>query len=126
MAGTARIVFGVLFLLLGLFFFITIVGFILGIFFLLVGVLLLASGASARSDYERIQAQQVQTNYLLQQQLQAQLQANAMQAARPPAAASAAPGTAPLPERYCPACGGGNSRSAAFCQRCGKPLPPPS
>lgn len=28
-------------------------------------------------------------------------------------------------ERYCPVCGQGNSRSSAFCVRCGRPLPPP-
>lgn len=26
-------------------------------------------------------------------------------------------------ERYCPSCGGGNARSSAFCESCGKPLP---
>ena len=26
-------------------------------------------------------------------------------------------------ERYCPSCGGGNSRASAFCESCGKPLP---
>jgi hypothetical protein len=31
----------------------------------------------------------------------------------------------PLAERYCPSCGMGNARVAAFCGKCGKPLPPP-
>ncbi|MGI0132634.1 MAG: hypothetical protein ACREDK_06035 [Thermoplasmata archaeon] len=28
-------------------------------------------------------------------------------------------------ERYCASCGSGNTRVSAFCQKCGKPLPPP-
>ena len=31
----------------------------------------------------------------------------------------------PPDTRYCPSCGGPSSRAAAFCNRCGKPLPPP-
>jgi len=27
--------------------------------------------------------------------------------------------------RFCPSCGGASARSAGFCNRCGKPLPPP-
>ncbi len=27
-------------------------------------------------------------------------------------------------ERFCPSCGAGNARSAGFCAKCGKPLPP--
>lgn len=33
---------------------------------------------------------------------------------------------APTAERYCPACGAPNSRSATFCAKCGRPLPPVS
>jgi len=34
--------------------------------------------------------------------------------------------TSAVGERYCPACGTGNARSYAFCQKCGKPLPKPT
>ncbi len=108
---------GVLFLLGGIVFLLTIIGFLFGVLLLIVGIVLIASGLSAREDTARIEQQQRQTNYLLQQQI-------AMNAAHPTAYAPAAP----IPtsaERYCPSCGQGNSRSAAFCQRCGKPLPPP-
>lgn len=40
------------------------------------------------------------------------------------AGTSAAPGAAPSAERYCPSCGAGNTRTAAYCARCGQPLPP--
>lgn len=114
MAGILRMIFGLLFLLAGLFFILTIFGFLFGLVLLLIGVALLVSGVSARSDAERLQQQQQQTNFLLQQQLQL----NAALAAR----GAPAPGSA---ERYCPYCGQGNLRAATFCQRCGKPLPPP-
>jgi uncharacterized paraquat-inducible protein A len=129
-AGVARSVIGILFLLFGLLLLLTIIGFLVGIFFIIVGVVLLASGFSAREDAERMRQQQAQTNALLQQQMQL----TAMQANRAAGAASYPPtpqyGTpapsAPSAEKYCPSCGAGNTRVAAFCQRCGKPLPPPS
>lgn len=31
----------------------------------------------------------------------------------------------PLGGRYCPSCGAANVPAARFCQRCGRPLPPP-
>jgi hypothetical protein len=47
----------------------------------------------------------------------------------PPLSQPSAPNTqsvpAPAAERYCPSCGSGNARVAAFCQRCGRPLPAP-
>lgn len=33
--------------------------------------------------------------------------------------------SSPAADRYCPSCGGGNARASAFCESCGKPLPPP-
>lgn len=36
------------------------------------------------------------------------------------------PPPTPAAERYCQSCGMGNARTAAFCQKCGKPLPPPT
>ena len=134
MAGIVRIVLGVLFLLAGLIFLLTIIGFLIGIVAIIIGVVLLASGSSARGDTRRLEMQQQQTNYLLQQQMQL----SAMQANRqayPPPQPPYQPANAPPPpsppssptsaERYCPSCGGGNARAAAFCQKCGKPLPPP-
>ena len=45
----------------------------------------------------------------------------------PPASAGGTPTPgAPGPQRYCPACGQPNAASAAFCNRCGKPMPPPT
>jgi hypothetical protein len=35
------------------------------------------------------------------------------------------PPPTPAAERYCQSCGMGNARAAAFCQKCGKPLPTP-
>lgn len=35
----------------------------------------------------------------------------------------AAPMGQPLGERFCPACGASNTKQAAFCRSCGKPLP---
>jgi hypothetical protein len=43
---------------------------------------------------------------------------------QPPLPAPSAPPPA-IAERYCPRCGGGNAKADAFCQKCGKPLPPP-
>ena len=51
-----------------------------------------------------------------------------------PVYAQSPPGAVPSPippltqpaERYCPACGAGNSRASTFCGKCGKSLPPPS
>jgi len=128
MAGIGRIVLGVICLLLGVAFALTIIGVLFGVFLLFVGLILLGSGTSARSHEARMIAQQQQTNYLLQQQL-------AMQASAPPTAypmgppaadySSGPPPGAPPAERYCPVCGQGNARSAGFCQRCGRALPPP-
>lgn len=45
----------------------------------------------------------------------------------PLAPVSAPPVPPPPPaEKYCGMCGAGNVRAAAFCVRCGRPLPPPS
>jgi hypothetical protein len=140
MAGIIRIVLGALFLLAGLLFLLTIIGFLIGALGIIIGIVLLASGISARGDAERMERQQRQTNLLLQQQLQV----SAMQANRPgsppqypsPAQYPNAPppqyvtSTPPNPnavpaERYCSSCGGANARAAAFCQKCGSPLPPP-
>jgi zinc ribbon protein len=134
-AGVVRIVLGVLFLLGGLFFLITIIGFFIGILGIVIGVVLLASGASARGDSRRIEEQQRQTNFLLQQQMQlAAMQGNPpayspgyppAYVAAPPPPYAAPPAPAPTADRYCPVCGAGNARTAGFCQKCGKPLPPP-
>ena len=125
-AGIIRIVLGVVFVLISIPFLLILIGIIP----LIIGIVLIASGASARSDTERMRQQQAQTNLLLQQQLQLNsMQANRSVPATPyaPAPQPAAPAAAPLPaDRYCPACGTGNARAAAFCQKCGKPLPPPS
>jgi type II secretory pathway pseudopilin PulG len=136
MAGIVRIVLGILFLLGGLFFLVTIIGFLFGIIGIIIGIVLIASGASARGDSRRIEQQQQQTNLLLQQQMQL----SAMQGNRPAYPPQPQYGTPPPPqyplstpptpttipgERYCPSCGSGNARVAAFCQKCGKPLPPP-
>jgi len=46
----------------------------------------------------------------------------------PPAPATSPPVVPPpLPsaERFCPSCGSGSARAAAFCRSCGTPLPPP-
>ena len=45
----------------------------------------------------------------------------------PPGSGAAAPSPgAPGTQRYCPACGQANVATAAFCNRCGKPMPPPT
>jgi ABC-type bacteriocin/lantibiotic exporter with double-glycine peptidase domain len=124
-AGIARIVIGIVLVIIGIPFLLIIVGIIP----LIIGIVLIASGVSARGDAERLQQQQAQTNMLLQQQLQM----NAMQASRQAAPAQYPPAQQYAPaapsgvqaDRYCPACGTGNARAAAFCQKCGKPLPPP-
>jgi type II secretory pathway pseudopilin PulG len=138
-AGVVRIVLGVLFLLGGLFFLLTILGFLFGIVGIVIGIVLIASGASARGDTRRIELQQQQTNLLLQHQMQlSAIHANRMPypPSYPPPPTYGPPPSAPPPqptsspptataERYCPACGMGNTRVAGFCQKCGKPLPPP-
>jgi hypothetical protein len=45
----------------------------------------------------------------------------------PPPTWAPAPPPPPTPaaERFCTSCGAGNLRASAFCQKCGKPLPPP-
>jgi len=45
-------------------------------------------------------------------------------AVTPPASVVETPPAAPVSERYCPACGARNLRASAFCESCGKPLPP--
>jgi hypothetical protein len=49
--------------------------------------------------------------------------ASPTQAPPSPASSSTVPSTS-VAERYCPACGAGNARSAGFCQKCGALLPP--
>jgi hypothetical protein len=122
-AGVARIVIGIFFLLVGILLFFTPFGLLFGIFSLIIGIILIASGASARGDTARMQRQQEQTNLLLQQQLQmTAMQVNRQAAVQPqdprpePPAATA--------DQYCPSCGMGNARAAAFCQKCGRPLGP--
>lgn len=49
----------------------------------------------------------------------------------PPPPAPQAPAPSPSPaatpsERFCPSCGAGNLKASAFCEACGKPLPPRS
>ncbi len=41
----------------------------------------------------------------------------------PPSSGSETPGG---PARFCPACGTRNAANAAFCNKCGKPMPPPT
>ena len=139
MAGVIRIVFGVIFLLGGLLLLATILLFFLGLFAIVLGIVLLASGVSARGDQSRMREQQAQTNLLLQQQMQlSAIQANRVSPPapyyQPPQVVTAAPlqsqgygnpGTAAPADRFCPVCGSGNQRASAFCQKCGKPLPPP-
>jgi uncharacterized membrane protein HdeD (DUF308 family) len=77
MAGVARIVIGVILVVIGIpVLFLLFVGLIP----IIIGVILIASGASARGDEQRMIAQQNQTNFLLQPQMQL----TAMQANRPP------------------------------------------
>jgi len=147
LAGTVRVVLGVLFIIFGIF---GLLLFFIGIIGIIIGAILIWSGRQAQ--------QQERTNQMLQQQ-QAQLAYVAgAQAGRPPypaygygqppapAAGYYPPPPPPQPaylppaaqplqmgtpsglvsERFCPTCGRGNARTSAFCQGCGKPLPPPS
>lgn len=41
-----------------------------------------------------------------------------------PGSTPAPPPASPPADRYCPSCGAKNSRASAFCEGCGKPLPP--
>jgi len=120
-AGVARIAIGVIFVIIGLVFLIVLIGLIP----LVIGIVLIASGWSARRDAERMREQQQQTNILLQQQLQASRPAVLTPFPPAPVIVPFSPAP-PAADRYCPSCGTGNARSAAFCQKCGKPLPPPS
>lgn len=43
----------------------------------------------------------------------------------PPSSPPPPPQPAAPDERYCPACGTGNLRSSLYCEKCGRPLPPP-
>ncbi|MCI4321044.1 MAG: hypothetical protein L3K18_05545 [Thermoplasmata archaeon] len=47
----------------------------------------------------------------------------AAQRAQAPVASTSTPAST-APVRYCPACGQSNIAAAAFCNRCGKPMPP--
>jgi len=49
----------------------------------------------------------------------------AAQRGQVPGPASPGPSST-TPVRYCPACGQSNVAVAAFCHRCGKPMPPPT
>ena len=49
----------------------------------------------------------------------------AAQRAQASVPASGAP-VAPAGSRFCPACGQANAPTAGFCNRCGKPMPPPT
>jgi hypothetical protein len=132
MAGETRMVLGVVALLVGLFYaFIAVdsnyglIGFVLFI----VGIALLVFGYDARKAAERPHPQQTQANILEQQRLQ--LMAPEASGRQVPSQYSATGPYAPsqplaIPiDRYCPSCGMGNARAAFYCQRCGKPLPPP-
>jgi hypothetical protein len=119
-AGVARIVIGVVFVIIGIPFLLILIGIIP----LIIGIVLIASGVSARGDAERMRQQQAQTNALLQQQMQMNRPSVAVQYPLNPQYPPPPP-PAPPAERYCQYCGMGNARVAAFCQKCGKPLPPP-
>lgn len=47
------------------------------------------------------------------------------QAPQPSYAPPPPPPPPTAPDRFCESCGGRNARDSAFCDRCGKPLPPP-
>ncbi len=115
MAGTIRIVLGVLLILIGIF---GLLFFFLGIIAIVLGAVLIWSGRDASMQATR--------NWQLQQQQQQQQAQIAylqgLQAGQRPPTPAAAPSVAG--ERYCPACGAGNSRASSFCVRCGGPLPP--
>jgi uncharacterized membrane protein len=122
MAGIARIVIGILLILIGLPFLLL---FFVGLIPIILGIILVASGASARGDEQRMIAQQKQTNLLLQQQLQM----NAMQANRAPVARyqveapGPATGASPVAgSGFCPYCGFPVAAGTTFCAKCGKPL----
>ena len=113
MAGTVRIVVGFILFLIGL---PLLILFFLGLIPMLIGAALIASGFKAR-DTAKLQDSilQEQRRVAMQQQFDHNI---LMMQGRPLAPPSGA-------ERYCPACGGGNIRSAGFCQQCGRPLPLP-
>jgi hypothetical protein len=111
-AGTIRIVLGVLLFLAGIVFLLTILGLLFGILLIVIAVILLVSGTAARS------ASDVWSLHRLEMQRRPSWTLSG-----PPSASAYAGPRGPPAERYCPYCGAGNAKSFAFCPACGKPQP---
>ncbi len=114
MAGTVRIMMGMFFVLIGLFSLI----FIVGIFPLLIGFALIAWGMDAKrreAAYAIHNQMMVQQTQMLQQMAMSQF-----------AQSTQSPYLSEPAERYCQICGAGNTWASSYCQKCGKPLPPPN
>ena len=123
MAGEGRLVVGFILLIIGALSLIS-PFFFVALLFLILGIVLIIWGFQARENAERIRQAQARPGYLYPGQPIA-----TPGLAYPPTAPLAPPPYPNAPgvpaERFCPSCGGANARAAAFCQRCGRALPPP-
>lgn len=122
-AGIALILLSVLFGIIGFF---TIIGWIilwpLAFIMFIVGIVLIAKGDSHPAPvvvYNQPPPYYQQAPPYAAQQYGTPTQSYPAYQQPPPAP----PG--PPADRYCPSCGSPNSRASVFCERCGKPLPPP-
>jgi hypothetical protein len=150
MTGEARIIFGVILIIVGLPFLLV---FLIGLPVIAAGVILLVWGVSAREEEQRMRNQQLHAHLLLQQQMQlAAIHHNPVQysyGASPPTYGAPAPlypppppapGLLPPPSPpvhsgytqppdpgraggFCPFCGSAVAVSHAYCQKCGRPIP---
>ena len=125
MNGERRLIFGFLLLVIGPFLMLTDAGLILGILFLLGGVYLFLTGLVASGIPRAVHTWRDLPGLIIPPSPPKAL--TPVPAASPPTESSPPSTSEPAsPGKFCPACGEQNTRSAAFCKKCGKPLPPPS
>jgi Na+-transporting methylmalonyl-CoA/oxaloacetate decarboxylase gamma subunit len=124
MSGEGRAIFGLFLLTMGPFLLWTSVGFIFGVIFILIGAYWLITGVVATGALKGIHGWRDAAGLVVPPA--------AAPAGAPTSASETATGEVPpyleIPpsNKVCPACNEENARAAAFCRKCGAPLPPPS
>jgi ribosomal protein L40E len=123
MQGEKRVIFGLLFVVVGPFLMLTSDGLILGILLILGGLYLLITGFAASRVLRTVHNLRDLLSLIVPPNPQTVVVSSSPPSV-PTESVAMTPDTAPS-VKYCPDCGAENTRTAAFCKKCGKPLPPP-